>query len=537
MSVSRRDLLALMLGAPLVGSCKKRERTVPGSIRGASMPVGHRLRDATVEHAGGAAVKVGVAIVGAGPSGLSAAWRMSRLGYQDYVVLDLEGQVGGTSAFGTDGVVPHPWGAHYVPLPTKDNRALVTLLSEMDVFESLEPEPRARETQLVREPEERVFVDGAWHQGLFPHAIATDDDAKQLERFQREVDRWVSWRDGKGRRAFTLPVRHCSDAAEVTELDRISAERWMSDRGLTSKVLRWYLEYACRDDYGLSLADTSAWALLFYFCSRVPKPREESEPFLTWPEGNGHIVRHLSSVAGARVKLGQLVTDVVPSESGVELSVLDTKTQKLTRYLAEHAILAIPKFIVPRILRPFRDKPPKHLEAFGYGVWMVANLHLSRRPRYAGFGPSWDNVIYDSPSLGYVVATHQRLSDYGPTVWTYYMPLTDSDPKKARETLAAGEHAGFCRAILADLEPAHSGLADALERIDVWRWGHAMVRPTPGLIWGGARAKAREPFGRVHFAHSDLSGVALFEEAQDHGVRAAEECLRALGRDFDAFSE
>ena len=88
--------------------------------------------------------------------------------------------------------------------------------------------------------------------------------------------------------------------------------------------------------------------------------------------------------------------------------------------------------------------------------------------------------------------------------------------------------------VVADLERAHDGLRDACERIDVWRWGHAMVRPTPGLIWGPARKRALEPLGRVHFAHSDSSGVGLFEEAQDHGVRAAEEVLVLLGRKFES---
>ncbi len=141
-------------------------------------------------------------------------------------------------------------------------------------------------------------------------------------------------------------------------------------------------------------------------------------------------------------------------------------------------------------------------------------------------------MIYDSPSLGYVVATHQKRSDYGPTIWTYYVPLTGPDPDKERRWLAQADHTTFVEALLRDLEPAHSGLREAIERIDVWKWGHAMVRPVVGLICGADRKKAAEPFGRVHFAHSDLSGVALFEEAQDHGVRAAEEALTLEGREI-----
>ena len=63
------------------------------------------------------------------------------------------------------------------------------------------------------------------------------------------------------------------------------------------------------------------------------------------------------------------------------------------------------------------------------------------------------------------------------------------------------------------------------------RWGHAMVRPHPGLISGGALLRAREPLRDIHFAHCDLSGVALFEEALYHGVRAAEEILGRQARE------
>jgi hypothetical protein len=37
------------------------------------------------------------------------------------------------------------------------------------------------------------------------------------------------------------------------------------------------------------------------------------------------------------------------------------------------------------------------------------------------------------------------------------------------------------------------------------------------------------PWRGIHFAHSELSGMALFEEAFYHGVRAAEEVLAARG--------
>ena len=240
-------------------------------------------------------------------------------------------------------------------------------------------------------------------------------------------------------------------------------------------------------------------------------------------------MRHLSNVVGKRLRTGQLVTDVAPVHSGVELTVFDVARGAAQRVVAERVILAVPKFVAARILRSYRDSPPAFLNEFSYGVWLVANLHLSGRPPSKGFEPAWDNVLFDSASLGYVVATHQRLKDLGRTVWTYYLPLVDADPKVARRRIAETSHAEFCRTILDDLKSAHPDLRRYVERIDIWRWGHAMIRPTPGFIWSGARQRAAAPLGRVHFAHSDLSGVALFEEAQDQGLRAAEEVATALG--------
>ena len=57
-----------------------------------------------------------------------------------------------------------------------------------------------------------------------------------------------------------------------------------------------------------------------------------------------------------------------------------------------------------------------------------------------------------------------------------------------------------------------------------------MVRPSPGLMWGAVRKAARESLGRsLHFAHSDLGDMALFEEASGFGVKAAELVLAKLG--------
>jgi hypothetical protein len=47
-----------------------------------------------------------------------------------------------------------------------------------------------------------------------------------------------------------------------------------------------------------------------------------------------------------------------------------------------------------------------------------------------------------------------------------------------------------------------------------------MIRPIPGFIWGHSRQLAGMHQPPVFFAHSDLSGISIFEEAYCRGVAA-----------------
>jgi glycine/D-amino acid oxidase-like deaminating enzyme len=534
---SRRDLLAAFLGLPALAGCSARTPPLPdGRLVGASLGLGHRLRQSPPPRPpANAWQRVPVVIVGGGVAGLSAAWRFARAGFRDFVLLELEPALGGTARAGTGGVVPHPWGAHYLPAPLEDNRALLLLLREMGVVEGTEPDGRPvyAEHVLCRDPHERVYHRGHWYEGLYLHAGADERDQAHYRGFFGAVDRWSAWRDGRKRRAFALPAAACSDDPAVTALDRLSMAEWLDRRGWTSPRLRWLVDYACRDDYGTTPADTSAWAGLFYFASRRRGPGADPQPLLTWPEGNGRLVGHLAGKARGNLHPGLAAADIVPTDPdgkrGLDVVAL-SEDGPPRGFHAEQVVFAAPQFLTRHVVRPYRTAPPAHLAAFEYGSWAVANLHLRQRPAPDKVALAWDNVLYDSPSLGYVVATHQAGLDYGPTIFTYYYPLTDADALAGRRRLLELGWADWAEVALADLERAHPDLRGLVERLDVMRWGHAMIRPRPGFLWGRDRRAAAIPYRGIHFAHSDLSGLALFEEAFYHGVRAAEEVLAARGR-------
>ena len=528
MTPSRRDFVAMLLGAPVAAAlgCGRRTRTIDGELIDTGMARGHAaIRD-------GGPVRVPddrwstarVAIVGGGIAGLSAAWWLARSGVDDVTVLELDDVPGGTSRGGVSPVTPYPWGAHYIVAPQKAQTELTALLGEMGMIEGVDAagDPIVDEAWRCREPEERVFYRGRWYPGLYLYAGASAADLAELARFDAAIDRWVAWRDGSGRPAFALPVSSCSDDPAPTALDRQSFAAWLDGQDLRSERLRWMCDYACRDDYGLVARDTSAWAGVFYFASRRRVPGAESQTVVTWPEGNARIVSHIAGRLGARVRSSIAVTAVQPTANGFD--VIGLGPDGPLGVHARQVILAVPQMIARR-LAAGSDAP-----APDYGPWVVANVHLSSRPRERGGAPAaWDSVLRDSPSLGYVSATHQRGRDHGPTVWTWYYPVTDPDAGAARRALAAATHADWAEVALADLERAHPDLRERVTRLDVAFWGHGMVRPRIGAMWSPARrASATSPLPGLHVAHTDRSGLALFEEALDHGIRAARAALERM---------
>jgi protoporphyrinogen oxidase len=562
MPLTRRELILTLLGAPvwLASGCSASPSLPPaGELLGQSLEIGHRLRDGFRPEPNADQWRdVGVVIVGGGVAGLSAAWRLKQNGCEDFIVLELESQPGGTSRAGRCELTPYPWGAHYLPVPLAHNRDLIRLLDEMGVVESLADDgsPVIAEQFLCRDPDERVFVNGEWIEGLYPATGASDDDLAQLAAFRKEIDRWSAWRDAAGRRAFSIPIRHASDEAEVLALDQLSMSEWLRQHGWTSPRLHWLVDYSCRDDYGLTAEQTSAWAGVLYFAARLKEPGADHQPLMTWPQGNGRIVEHLSSQAGIRLKTGVAVTrislaapldeisiqprgassrfrGIQPGASALrlmgddvyEVFAFDTATETPLGFRAKSVIFAAPQFLAPRLIEGFNERTGRSAKPFEYGSWLVANVHLSRRPRESSFPLSWDNVIHDSRSLGYVVATHQSGNDHGPTVLTWYHPLCDDDAKAARQQLLNATWADLADVVLTDLERPHPEIRSLVTRLDVFRWGHAMIRPRSGFITSRECREAIKPDGQIHFANTDLSGIALFEEAFDHGLRAADEVL------------
>lgn len=533
--MNRRELLTSFLGLPFLASgCSLTTPKLPGrgSFQGGSADVGHRIRDGLPRSAPKAApTQADVVIVGGGVAGLSAARKLRQAGIDRVVLLELEEKPGGTSLSGESDVVAYPWGAHYLPVPLPHNRSLIDLLDEMGIVEQIASDgsPRIAEQHLCRAPQERVFHSGVWYEDLYLRAGASQTDLAELESFKTQIHEFVAFRDQDGRTAFTIPAADCSQNSELLALDQLTMAEWLRQNGYSSERLFRFVDYACKDDYGMTVEQTSAWAGLFYFASRVGEAGGTSQPFITWPEGNGRIISHLTGLCADHIHSGWAVARIQPLDSGsLEVAAFRGDTMEFRVWQARRVLFAAPPFLAPYLIPDLDEERTAAFRQFEFGSWLVANLHLTDRPKSDGFPLCWDNVLYDSPSLGYVVATHQAGLDFGPTVLSYYYPLCDDDPKVARERLLQLTWDEWADVVLTDLEQAHPEIRSLCKQLDIMRWGHAMIRPRPGFITGDSRRKSAEPFRGIHFAHSALSGLALFEEAFYHGERAAEELVNLL---------
>lgn len=526
-ALKRRDFLAAS-ALPLLG-CKE-TRHIEGGFIGANHERGHTLRpsaagDTRAWPAPAVTRRTRVLIAGGGVAGLAAARALRLRGMDDFAMLELEDSAGGNSRAGMVGGLPCPLGAHYLPVPGDGAREVQDLLEELSLRRRVAGRWEYDERHLCHSPQERLFINGQWQEGLLP---LQDMDVALLADYQRFA-RLV--RQAAQAAPFSIPLSGGAPAPLHRVLDGLSFAAWLDQQQLTRAPLRWYLGYCCRDDYGAGLDTVSAWAGIHYFASRhgfqapgEPPSAERDAGVLTWPEGNGWLTRQLAAPLGERLHTGRVVIRVAAGRHGVEVDAFNAATQAVERWQAEHCILALPLFIAARIVE---NPPPALREAAGqlrYAPWLVANLHIDAALHDApGAAPSWDNVIYgDNPGLGYVDATHQSLQAVpGATVLTYYRAFGIA--AAGRKALYEQPWTRWRDSVLADLSVPHPDLPGKVTRMEVMRYGHAMSTPVPGVRSSSAlralQGPLPVPWRRLHFAHSDLSGYSVFEEAFTQGHR------------------
>lgn len=528
--------------------------------------IGHRLRDMKPSDwpAPSAEYTTDVAIIGSGIAGLTAAWRLAREGHTRFAMV-IGPELHGNAASGIASVggerLRYPTGAHYLPLPSLESTHVRTMLSDFGVLldGATTATPTYDERVLVHAPDERLYRDGRWQEGLVPDEPATpsiviDQPATSglaprrpppqagspIDRFFRVVDAMREARGADGRKVFTVPIVLASTDPQWTALDTISFAAWLDREHHDDPALRWYLDYCCRDDYGAEASMVSAWSGLHYFASRNGQARNADRgAVLTWPEGLDAMASQLDASAFATspgmptpLRLDGTALSVRDTRDGVEVLCMKLEGNALSTYRikARRVISAMPLSVASQVVASLKsDGFDAREHAPRIAPWLVANFVMNRHPEEdEGADLAWDNVLYGSAGLGYVVSTHQAIQVSPPvaTVFTAYRAFGDRDVDAARhwmDTASASEVAALATEELRKVYDWR--LAPCVERVDVTLRGHAMASPTPGTLSNAGLRALRDSDGTILYAHADLSGYSVFEEAAWWGWRAAERML------------
>lgn len=525
MKASRRGVLAG--GAVLALPGCARAPQWPGTLGEPDRSRGHALRDRHLPAATGPVQQVGVVIAGGGIAGLAAAWRLKRAGFSDFVLLELEDTPGGNARGGRNAISAYPLGAHYLTVPNREARALIAMLRDFSLITGdADGAPVYDAYALTADLDERLFWRGTWQEGLFPQTGLDAATRAQHGAFEATMARFSAAIGSDGRPAFAVPMAMSSRDAAFTALDAQSFAAWLDAQGFTAQRLRAYVRYCCRDDYGSEPEDVSAWAGIHYFAGRRGWAAGDArDRELTWPEGNARLAAMMANTIPGHVRTGHVVTAAREADGAAQIEAYDAALGQTQRWRAGVAILAMPQFVAARVAPQLGAA-----RGFRYAPWVVANVSVSRRPAGPGVPLAWDNVSAASELLGYVVATHQTDSSAdGASVLTWYMPLSRQRPEVARTMLQQSGLAEWQAVVADDLLGLHPELDGAITRIDVWRWGHAMIAPSPGFLTDPDRLRAQAARPPLLRAHSDMSGLSLFEEAHYRGVAAAEAALAHLG--------
>ena len=494
---------------------------------------GHFLRDRRKLPAPGEVVETDIVILGSGVAGLSAAWKLKREGHAGALMIDGP-QVFGNAAGGHFGDLAYPTGAHYLPLPSPESVHVREILADLGIIErdAFAEKPYYDERCVLHGPEERLLFNGRWQDGFIPTAGVSAAELAEHRRFFAEVERLRMLHGADGRRVFVFPTVASSNDPAFDGLDRITLKDWMEQNGYRSPTLHWYLNYCCRDDYGTRYDKVSAWAGLHYYCSRWGKAANAGNgAWLTWPGGLAPLAEQMARHSGIARRAGTAVSLRRVGE-GVEALcfTLDGGVARSFVVRARKAICAMPVYVAARVVEgigQFGFDPKRHMPV--YAPWMVANFLMKDFPRERPEAPlAWDNVVYQEPGLGYVVSTHQDIRATQPpkTVFSAYVALSDRSPDQARKWMLKASADELVTLASADLKEAYGWrFGMNVERVDITLRGHAMAAPLPGFRSNAGLKALREADGPILFAHADLSGFSVFEEAAWWGVSAARKAL------------
>ncbi|HLA62973.1 MAG TPA: NAD(P)/FAD-dependent oxidoreductase [Rhodothermales bacterium] len=445
-----------------------------------------------------------IAIVGAGLSGLNAAWKLRRAGYVA-TVYEASTRTGGRTYTASDVVAPGytvELGGEFVDS------------THADIFDLCE--------ELGLSLVDRQAADHGRHTFFFGGRHHTE--AEVVEAFRPLAARIQADYDSMGE------IVDFENEGGATAFDRMSIAQYL-DRIGASGLIRELLEVAYVTEYGLDVDEQSALNLVFLIGTDVSagfQPFGDSDERYKVDGGNQRIADELAMRLDGQVRLGHVLESVRPRGEGVRLAFAGPGGAMDVE--ADLVLLTLP-FTMLRQVEIGVELPDwkrRAINELGYGT----NAKL-----FAGTnGRPWRELGYSAESFadtGYQLAWDhtetQGSSGGGLTLYS-----------GGAQGIAVGE--GTAEAQVARLMPGveqvFPGTQAALNGLTSrfhwpshpWTQGsYAAFRPGQWTTIAGAEIK---PVGPLYFAgeHCSYEFQGYMNGAAETGRRAAQVIFTAMGR-------
>ncbi|WP_276378972.1 NAD(P)/FAD-dependent oxidoreductase [Flavobacterium sp. H4147] len=520
-----KGIAASLLLIPLLQFCTDKIAVLVMRLTGTNHILGHRLwiKDfpKPVEQ-----IHIPYLIIGGGISGLSAARQFHKKGISDFLLIEMADHLGGNSSNGQNKYSKYPLGAHYLPLPNFEDKELLNFLEEEKIITGYHANglPIFDELQLTFAPDERLFYKNNWQEGVVPKEGNSTEDDKEFQRFFKLMDGFRAAKGTDQKYLFNIPLYLSSKDENTRKLDTITMKNWFEETGFRSIPLFNYIDYCCKDDFGLGIEFVSAWAGIHYFAGRKQDSvLEKNDSVLTWPEGNARLAHHLQKYADQKTLKNHLVYEVKTENNKVFVKAFDDVKKISLEIIANKVVMATPQFVNQHLIKDRKV----FTKSFHYTPWLLATLTVDDLSDNSSFPLSWDNVIYDAKGLGYVYAQHQALNQVQEKkIITYYYSFSSGDLKKTRREIYKKDKEYWKQLVFNDLKIAHPDIEEYTEEMEVFLLGHGMISPVPDFIFGNAKKQASQNIGnKIYFAHTDLSGISIFEEAFHQGINVVNQIL------------
>lgn len=433
---------------------------------------------------------VDIAIVGGGPSGLVASYRLR---HEDILLLEAETEIGGNarSAF-WDGI-PWPMGA----IVTYKRSPAMALYDEL----GLEPKPTdssyGRQTFLGDRYVEKPLWEGGLENLVAPKVAASIRDAGD-ELLNLDLD------DAQG------------------DLDRHTLARLFKPyrpevQAFFDQLLGWFggttNTYSALVGACLARSQMGEGLGVLY-----PEGTSQGGPY-TFPGGLGHatraLARKINEAGGDRIWTECPVVNIESSED--QITIHAYRAGRYVEVRAGAAIVAVPKVVAREIVTGLPEDQRRAMQQFRSAPFLV--IGIAADSKIAAEAPV--ARMLDGP---FATFRHIASSDQG----HFYRCEVPLSVEVESHRLDDSSLRGRVQRIVEYLEWLFPGAGNRISEVHAWRRGRNWYVPVPGMVTE-FQPKAASPLGRLTFANADSLGpISEFGWAMIAADRAVDRTRRVL---------